>query len=102
MELAVRRDTDQLYFNGASFSSATAVWLPATGTSAWSFSVSALPLVAGAHTVSARALDRVGNVSASGLSWTFTFDGTGEVTRLTFQHEPDALRLVVPSAADAH
>lgn len=88
VELAVRRDTDQLYFNGASFSSATAVWLPATGTIAWSFSVSALPLVAGAHTVSARAVDRVGNVSASGLSWTFTFDGTPPNTTLSSAPPP--------------
>lgn len=88
VELAVRRDAGSLYFDGSAFTSATAVWLPAVGTALWSFDVGALPLVAGGHTVSARAVDRVGNVSGPGLAWTFTFDGTAPDTTLTSAPPP--------------
>lgn len=83
VELAVRRDADQLYFDGAAFTSATAVWRAAVGTNDWSFAVGALPLSAGAYSVSARAVDQVGNVSAAGVGWSFTFDGTAPNTILT-------------------
>ena len=37
VELSIKRSSDNLYWNGTAFTSATELWLTATGTSAWSY-----------------------------------------------------------------
>jgi hypothetical protein len=52
------------YYDGSAFSSASAVWLGASGAAAWTFNSSTVPFAAGTqYTVAARALDNHGFLS---------------------------------------
>jgi LmbE family N-acetylglucosaminyl deacetylase len=62
VEVSVRRGTTT-YWNGTSFSSATEVFLPATGTTSWNFSFPASNFPAAAsYRIRVRAVDNAGNI----------------------------------------
>jgi hypothetical protein len=73
VEVSVRRGSSS-YWNGTSFSSASEVFLTATGTTAWTFAFPASNFTASAkYTIRVRATDKVGNVeSPSSRQITFT------------------------------
>ncbi len=72
VEISIRRGTGN-YWNGTSFSSATEVFLSASGTTNWSFAFPASSLATKAnYTILVRATDNVGNV-ASPVSRKFSF-----------------------------
>ena len=59
--VSIQRISTSLYWNGTGFTSATEVFLPATGTSSWSYAVPAASFPAeGSYAISARATDAVG------------------------------------------
>ncbi|MEP6814641.1 MAG: Ig-like domain-containing protein, partial [Marmoricola sp.] len=59
--LSIRRASTSLYWNGTSFTSASEVFLPATGTTSWSFAMAAASFPADdSYTLNARATDNVG------------------------------------------
>ena len=73
-EVSVRRVSTGLYWNGSSFSSATELFFPATGTSNWTFAFAAANFPAtGEYTLHARGVDNATNVETPGPSVTFIF-----------------------------
>jgi hypothetical protein len=83
VEYAVQRGTGN-YWNGTSFSSATQVFSPATGTNSWSAAFAASNFPAdGSYTVYARSTDAAGNVSTI-VSNTFKIDNVAPASSITF------------------
>lgn len=73
-EVSVRRLSNNMYWNGSSFLSATELFFPATGTTSWTFAFAAANFPAtGQYTLHARAVDNATNVETPGPSVTFTF-----------------------------
>jgi hypothetical protein len=73
--VSIRRAGTSLYWNGTSFTSTTEVFLPATGTTAWSYAIAAVSFPADdTYTIRARATNAVG-VSAFDTT-SFTIDRT--------------------------
>jgi hypothetical protein len=82
VELSIRQGSGN-YWDGASFGSATEVFLPASGTAAWSYSLAGASFPAdGSYTVRVRAVDNAGNVQTP-LSRTFTLDTAPPETTIT-------------------
>ena len=76
VEISVRRASGN-YWNGSSFSSATAVWNAASGTSAWTYAFAASNFPADdTYTVAARAIDNASNVQSPVSSQSFAIDTT--------------------------
>ena len=76
--VSIQRASTLLYWNGTSFSSATEVYLPAVGTTSWSFAMSATSFPADdGYTIHARATDNVGLTSVDAVG--FTLDRTAPV-----------------------
>jgi len=64
VEVSIRRGTTT-YWNGTSFSSTTEVFLPATGTTTWSFAFPASKFPAsGSYRIRVRARDNAGNIQS--------------------------------------
>ena len=73
--VSLRSAGTSLYWNGATFASAGEVFLPATGTTSWSYAIAATSFPAeGNYTFRARATDTIGLTSFDSL--TITFDRT--------------------------
>lgn len=73
--VSIQRASTSLFWNGTSFSSATEIFLPATGTATWSYVLSAASFPAeGDYTFNARAKDTVGLTATD--SRTITIDRT--------------------------
>ncbi len=62
VEVSIQRTTDNSWWNGGSFVSGGQIWLPATGTTSWSYNFS--PAVS-SYSVQARATDGSGNKGTS-------------------------------------
>lgn len=76
VSVAIRQASTGKFWNGTSFGSTAAVYKPATGTTSWHY---AMPAPAdGAYTLSVRATDGLGNMTASTTPATsaFTIDNT--------------------------
>jgi hypothetical protein len=58
--VSIQRASTSLYWNGTSFASVTEVFRAATGTTTWSYAMTAASLPEGSYTVRARATDNVG------------------------------------------
>jgi hypothetical protein len=73
--VSIRNGATSLYWNGASFGSATEVFLPATGTTSWSYAMAAASFpTEGSYTLRARATN---NVALTGFdTLTITIDRT--------------------------
>jgi len=81
VEVRIRRDSDGSYWTGSAWGGAGDSWLTASGTSDWTYSLSAANLNDGVtYTVESRATDNAGNVESSFGSDAFTFDITPPVT----------------------
>ncbi len=77
VEVAVRRSSTGLYWNGTAFTAAAPAWQAATGTTSWSLPFAATAFPAGdTYVLSVRATDASGSVSAPASS-TFVIDRTG-------------------------
>jgi hypothetical protein len=73
VELSIRRNSDNLYWNGSSFASASEQFHTATGTSAWSLTFNSSNLTSGvSYTVKARAVDVATNDGTDTNGFTFT------------------------------
>ena len=76
--VSIQRASTLLYWNGTGFSSTTEVYLPAVGTTSWSFAMSAAGFPADdGYTIHARATDSVGLTSVDTVG--FTLDRTAPV-----------------------
>jgi len=90
VELTIRQGSGN-YWNGGGFSSATPVWLAATGTTSWSYGFVASSFPAdGSYTVQVRPTDNLNGVGSVG-STTFTIDQT----------PPSAFSIGAPTAGQA-
>lgn len=77
VEVAIRRSSTGLYWNGTAFSASSPSWRAASGTASWSFPFTATGFPADdTYELSTRATDAPGNVS-SPTSTTFVIDRTG-------------------------
>lgn len=77
VEVAARRSSTGLYWNGTGFTASTPTWFVATGTAAWSLPFAATSFPADdTYVLSVRATDAIGNVSTPATS-TFSIDRTG-------------------------
>jgi hypothetical protein len=82
VELSIRQGTGN-YWNGSSFSSASEIFAPASGTTSWSYAFGSGSFPAdGSYTIRVRAVDNAGNVQASS-SRTFSFDSDEPETNIT-------------------
>jgi hypothetical protein len=82
VELSIRRGTGN-YWDGSSFSSASEIFVPASGTTSWSYAFGAGSFPAdGSYTVRVRAVDNAGNVQTAS-SRTFSFDAHAPETSIT-------------------
>ena len=70
--MSIRRSSDNLYWDGSNFTSATEVFNLASGTASWSYAFS-LP-ADGSYTARSRATDNSGNVETPGAGNMFTID----------------------------
>ncbi len=77
VEVSIKRNSDNLYWNGSSFASATEVFNLPTGIASWSYSLSLS--AEGSYTARSRATDNAGNVQTLGAGNTFTIDNTPPV-----------------------
>ncbi|MDA8131709.1 MAG: hypothetical protein M0011_09440 [Elusimicrobia bacterium] len=75
-QVSLQELTGNLYFDGASFSSVSQVWLEAQGLTSWSYNASTVPFSAGTqYKLSARARDGSGRITALPYpSVTFSLD----------------------------
>jgi len=90
VELTIRQGSGN-YWNGGAFSSATPVWVAASGTTTWSYAFAASSFPAdGSYTVQARPTDNLNGVGAA-VAATFTIDQT----------PPSAFSLGAPTAGQA-
>ncbi|MBM4431045.1 MAG: hypothetical protein FJ026_11965, partial [Chloroflexi bacterium] len=80
VEITLRRASDSLYYNGSSWG-ASPTWLPASGTTSWSFAFT--PTVDTVYTVNVRASDNCGNVQSSPSTGSFTYDATAPLSAIT-------------------
>jgi hypothetical protein len=71
-----------LYWNGASFASATEVRVAATGTTSWSYAMAVPP--AGGYKVRAYAMDKLGQAQSTATLVTFSIDSTIPTSTMTF------------------
>ncbi|HYN18164.1 MAG TPA: Ig-like domain repeat protein, partial [Actinomycetes bacterium] len=74
VNVSLRRQSTGLYWNGTTFTSATEVFLAATGTTSWSYAMAAASYPEDSYTLRARAADGAGNLGHDSL--TFTIDRT--------------------------
>ncbi len=75
VDVSIQRESTQLYWNGTTFSSATTVHLPATGSGSWSYTFPASALAGGeTYTVAARAHASAGLTAVDSV--TIAFDRT--------------------------
>jgi hypothetical protein len=81
VELSIQRGTGR-YWNGTGFGSTTERWLPASGTTAWSYAFPTFP-AEGTYTVRVRATDNAGNRSTPTAA-TFVYDATAPNLGVTF------------------
>ena len=85
VELSIKRDSDNQYWNGTAFADGTENWRTATGTASWSLSFPGANFAAeGAYTVRLRATDTAGNVAAPATR-AFSVDTTAPNTSITAQ-----------------
>ena len=85
VELSIKRDSDDQYWNGTAFADGTENWRTATGTASWSLSFPGANFAAeGAYTVRLRATDTAGNVAAPATR-AFSVDTTAPNTSITAQ-----------------
>ena len=83
VELSIRRGSGS-YWNGSAFASASEVFLAATGTAAWSYTLPATSFPAdGQYTIRVRATDKAGNIQTP-VARVFTYDGNGPTVTATF------------------
>ncbi|MEA2201689.1 MAG: thermitase, partial [Solirubrobacteraceae bacterium] len=76
VQVSIKRNSDNTYWNGTSFVAGSESYLAAAGTTSWSFALAASTLSDGVgYTLHAKATDSVGNVS-SVASRTFTYETT--------------------------
>ena len=73
VQITLRRTSDGLYYNGASWSSAP-TWLTAAGTSSWSYAF--VPSANTTYTINSRAVDKAGNVQTAYGTGSFVYDST--------------------------
>lgn len=84
VEVAIQRGSGS-YWNGVAFASAGRQWLPAIGTTGWSLAFAASAFGQdGAYTVSVRATDSSGNVTAPVVERSFTITNAPPVVSPTF------------------
>ncbi len=74
VNVSLRRLGTGLYWSGSDFSAATENWLPAAGTTDWSYGIAPAALPEGDYTLRARATDTAGNLDYD--TRTFTIDRT--------------------------
>ncbi len=85
VELSIKRDSDNQYWNGTAFADGTENWRTATGTASWSLTFPGANFAAeGAYTVRLRATDTAGNVAAPATR-AFSVDTTAPNTSITAQ-----------------
>src|SRR5206468_3210594 len=77
VEVSIKRNSDNLYWNVSSFSSASEVFNLASGIGPWSYAF-ALP-ADGSYTARSRATDNVSLVETPGIGNTFTVDTVGPI-----------------------
>lgn len=80
VEASIKRNIDNYYWTG-SFWSSTQVWLPATGTTNWTY-----PWPnpgGGSYTIQSRAIDNANNQESPGPGNTFTFSPVGPTSTIT-------------------
>jgi hypothetical protein len=83
IEISLRRGTGN-YWNGTGFSSATEIWIAATGTAAWNYAFAASKFGAQAqYTVRVRATDLAGNALTT-PGTTFVYDTAKPTSTVTF------------------
>jgi predicted phage tail protein len=70
------------YWNGTGFGASVERWLPASGTTSWSFAFPSFP-AEGTYKVRVRATDNAGNTSTPVVA-TFIYDATAPKLALTF------------------
>ncbi len=83
VQVSVKRNSDNTYWNGTAFSGASENLRGATGTTSWSYGVAASNLADGMYTVHVVATDTAGNVETSSTS-AFRFDSTAPTSGATF------------------
>lgn len=72
--VSIQRSSTSLYWDGSGFASANEVFLPATGTTSWSYAIAPASFAEGGYILRARATDGVGLTGFDMLS--FTVDRT--------------------------
>src|SRR5207244_2558997 len=88
VEISIRRDSNGLYWNSGSFSSAAQVFQLATGTTSWQYDFPSTSFPAdGTYTVTVRATDNVSNVTTAS-SFTFTWDTTAPAAPTSLATSP--------------
>ncbi len=78
VSITIKRNSDGLYWTGAAWDGAT--WLPASGTTSWSFSASGVAWTPASYTIVSKATDLAGNVETPGAGNTFNFGVSITVT----------------------
>ena len=77
VEVSIEDTTTGLFWDGTAFESTTEDFLPASGTTSWSFDFAPDNLSNGhSYTIHSRATDNQGNVQTAPASATFTYDTT--------------------------
>jgi large repetitive protein len=77
VEVSIEDTTTGLFWDGTAFESTTEDFLPASGTTSWSFDFAPDNLTNGhSYTIHSRATDNQGNVQTAPASATFTYDTT--------------------------
>ncbi len=85
VEISIKRDSDNQYWNGTAFADGSENWRLAAGTASWSLAFSGANFTTeGGYTVRLRATDTAGNVGAP-ASRTFSVDTTAPNTSITAQ-----------------
>jgi hypothetical protein len=83
--VSVKRGSDNLYWNGSSYGSATEVFNSATGTSSWSYGFPASNLASGvSYIVRSRASDNAGNAQVTPAAAGFLYDTAAPTAVITF------------------
>jgi hypothetical protein len=82
VELSIQRMSTGRYWNGTNFGATAERWLPASGTTSWSFGLPSFP-AEGSYKVRVRATDNAGNKSTPAEAQ-FIYDGTPPKFAVTF------------------
>lgn len=103
VEISLLRATGSLYWNGSSFGSASQLWLPATGTNSWTYSINDSNFTDGNYTLSVRSTDNSQNVSTvvtKNFTWKSTVSNATFTTGTTPASNSSATALNVQIGSD--